>query len=440
MAEVMSCPVGSATAPEPAAAARAALNGPSDEAFGHYTWLREHAPVFADARSGTYVISGYEQCRFVLQNPDIFRSPRDGELARRNRAGKGARTGSVLGGMITTDILNTGGATHRRLRAALAPAFSPPRLKLMRPAIEATVAGLVGDALGRLAADDEVDFREAFSLPLPLAVVGELIGIPPADRQMLRAISVAIAPPGPGVPGQGEAGARKLAELTAYLDDLIEQRRREPRDDLISALVARTGHDDDQRLTLDEARTMCYVMQLAGYDTTVAGIDNLAVTLLTHPELGDQLTDDRSAMKFIDEVLRWAGVAKTANGVRYATRDTELCGVRIPAGSEVSMIIGTAHRDPQAFERPSELDFTRRGTPALTFGTGIHFCAGAPLARMEMMLLFREVQERLPGLTLAGPPVPSANRTLVTYASIPTRLRRDPGAAGEGPAGEGSTA
>lgn len=420
-------------ATEPTRIADKALFSPAGEAIAYYDWLREHAPVFRHEESGVYYITGYEQCRYVFSHPELFRSPMDDELKTRHFA----EQFNILSTLVPNDILNTSGDTHDRLRSALSPAFAPHRVKIMRERVQTIVADLLDKVLDQLAAGEVINFHDAISLALPLNVMGELIGVPPADRYRLKEISSAVQLIGnPAATDEDrQRGMAKFAELTEYFDALIEQRRREPADDLISQLIERTERDDEFKLTDVEVRSMCYVMQIAGYDTTVASIDNVITTLLAKPELWSMVDDERSATKLVEEVLRWNATSKAAPGIRFCTADTELAGVVIPADAEVHMVLGGAHRDPSVFESPERIDITRRSSPALTFGSGIHFCVGAPLAKLEMSQLLVAMSERLTNLEPAGDPVESVNPLLVAYSSVPVRL-----AAGEAPRPAGGSA
>ena len=402
---------------DPAAEAEASLEGPSDLAEDHYAWLRGNAPVFYDERQGGYVVSGYPEARAVLGDVEAFRSPRDGELEARHPD----LFRTEISKIFALSILNTTGDTHRRLRDALIPVFGPARMKTMRTYVEQVVNEIFDDIEPRMRRGEVIDFHQAISLEVPQAVVGDLIGVPVEERAHLRDIasSMGMAMNFTASEEKRAAASQRFREIGDYFDRLIEQREIEPRDDLITMMVASANAG---AISKEEARNMCYIIQLAGYDTTVSCMDSLITTLLAHPELGEQIADDRSTMRFIDEILRWRMTTKTANGVRYANEDIEIGGVTIPKDGEVFVIIGSTHYDERVFPEPEKIDFTRRQGPSMTFGTGVHSCVGFPLAKLEMMVLLQALRERMPDLVAAGEPVPQRQRTLVQYKSIPVTL------------------
>jgi cytochrome P450 len=247
-----------------------------------------------------------------------------------------------------------------------------------------------------------MDLRTDFAAPLPIIVIAELLGLPPGDRVQLREWSDRMATFIDGT--IRDAGIPEAAvaadQMCAYMERIIELRRREPRDDLISALAL--AHEEGDQLSDDELLATIGLILAAGHETTTNLIGNGVLALLRHP---DQLAALRREPERIDtaveELLRFDSPVQTTS--RIPTREIEVRGVRIPAGREVGLYLGSANHDPEVFTDPAVLDITRNEGRHLSFGYGAHFCLGASLARLEGQLAILALTERLPALQLAEP-------------------------------------
>jgi unspecific monooxygenase len=289
---------------------------------------------------------------------------------------------------------------HTRLRRLVTRAFVPATVEALRPRIQAIVDGIVDDVEG----GGEVDLIAAIAEPLPVTVIAELLGIPEADRHRLRPWSSDIClmyeldPP--------EASARRAVqasvEFASYLRDLLAERRRTPGDDLISGLLAVVDEGGD-RLTEDELIGTCVLLLDAGHEASVNGAGIGWWSLFRNPaQLERFRAEPALAATAIDELLRYD--TPSALFERWVLEDIEVGGVHIQRGEELSLQFCSANRDPAVFDAPDRLDLARNPNPHIAFGAGIHYCLGAPLAKLELQIAFTTVLRRLPRLELVEPP------------------------------------
>ncbi|REF00852.1 cytochrome P450 family protein [Thermomonospora umbrina] len=289
------------------------------------------------------------------------------------------------------------GPEHARLRALVAPAFTPRRAAGFRPRIEAIVEGLLDEARAA-AADGVVDLLPHFTRPLPMDVICELVGVPEADRMRWRGYGATVAA------NAGREFAEAIPHIMEGAKAAIARRRAEPGDDLLSDLIAAQAEDGD-RLTDAEMVTLVWHLVLAG-QTPAHLIANAVTALLAHPDQLAALREDPALMPgAVEELLRWAGPTLLTIP-RYAREDVELCGVTIRKGEAVLAIVAAANRDPRAFADPDRLDVTRpQGRSAhLGFAHGPHFCLGASLARVQTQVALTALLRRHPGLASAAGP------------------------------------
>ena len=298
---------------------------------------------------------------------------------------------------IDSNMLNRDGDDHRRLRRLVSKAFTPRIIERLRPRIQEIADGLIDP----VAARGEMELVSSFAFPLPITVIAELLGVPPADRDRFREWSDAMVRPALAAAELERFGAL-MTDFVAYLHVLFEERRSEPGEDLVSALVA--VEDGGDTLSEEELSSMVALLIVAGHETTVSLICNATLALLTHPEQQAALERDLSLLPgAVEELIRYDGpVERTLN--RWAAVDVELRGKTIRRGDAVIVILGAADRDPERFDDPDRLDLAaERETRLLAFGRGNHFCLGAPLARLEAEIALGTLLSRLPGLRLAVP-------------------------------------
>ncbi|MFI8826175.1 cytochrome P450 [Streptomyces sp. NPDC053431] len=281
---------------------------------------------------------------------------------------------------------------HTRLRKLVAGEFTGRRVEALRPRVQR----LTDELLDAMAPAGRADLVDSFAFPLPITVICELLGVPAADRDSFRAWSDELVAP-TGTAAEQEAA---VVGFGAYLDELIEDKRAYgPADDLLSALIATRAEDGD-RLSLPELRALAYLLLIAGHETTVNLIANTVRALLTHPEQLDALRADFGLLDAtIEESLRYDGPVENAT-LRFAKEPITLGGARIPVGGVVLVALASAARDPGRFPEPDRFDVRRDPRGHLAFGHGIHYCLGAPLARLEGKTAVESLLRRFPRLEL----------------------------------------
>jgi len=366
--------------------------------------LRQRTPVHRTVTPDgipVWVITRYADVRAALTDP---RLSKDGDGLR--ACVLDHHPEAELSGLFDRHMLNCDPPDHTRLRRLLARDFTPRRVAGLRPRL----AELVDELLAALPTGTPVDLVERFAYPLPITVICELMGIPEADRAPFREWTTALMDrPGPG------ATADASQRMARYFTDLAEAKRREPADDLLSALV----HADGERLTRDELIATAFLLIVAGHDTTVNLVGNGARHLLADPRGWHALAaDPRLAPRAVEELLRFAGPLRTATH-RFTTEPVPVGEVTIPAGEVVLVGLASANRDAARFAEPDALDLTRDASGHVAFGHGVHHCLGAPLARLEAELAFTELPRRFPRARLAADPAELRHRTSTLISGHP---------------------
>jgi cytochrome P450 len=303
---------------------------------------------------------------------------------------------------------------HTRLRSLVSKAFTPKRVEELRPTIQQIVDGLVAEAMER----GEFDLLNTVLEPLPVTVIAELLGIPHEDRGLLRPWSAEICLMYELNPTQEYArrAARASIEFGDYLADLSRARRTHPGSDLISALAQVVVEGD--RLTEDELVGTCVLLLNAGHEASVNGSGNGWWALFRNPGELVRLRNDHSLLPTaIEELLRYDTPLQLFE--RWVLEDSEICGVPVPKGAELGLMFGSSNRDPDIFTDPDRLDLTPN--PHITFGAGIHFCLGAPLARLEMQIAFETILRRMPRLELLAEPEWKPTYIIRGLQSLPVR-------------------
>jgi cytochrome P450 family 130 len=350
--------------------------GFADRAYETYRALRDRRPVHRDPSTGAYALTRFADVRDAAADPATFSSEQTG-IAQ-----------AVLPMLLSMDP-----PRHDRLRTLVNRAFAPRRVAALEPRIRAVAAELL-DALDP---ERPCELLSAFAWQLPSRVIGELIGVPPERREAFLAWTEVLVDIDPAAP---PSDVKPFGSIYAEFAKLLEERRSERRDDLMSALL--DAEIDGDRLTQEELLGFCFVLLAAGNDTTANLIGNGAVLLARHPEARALLArEPRRLPDAIEEMLRFESPVQRLP--RRIRRARTLHGVRIPEGAEIFLVWGAANRDEREFPEPDRFDVARQPRH-LAFGQGVHFCLGAGLARLEARLAFGELLARFPRYGLAEPP------------------------------------
>jgi cytochrome P450 len=377
-----------------------------------YARLRVAGPVHrisgTDGRPA-WLVTRYDDVRRLLGDPRLSLDKR--------RATLGNYRGLVLPPALDANLLNMDPPDHTRIRRLVAQAFTPNRIARLREPVRRTAEQL----LDAIAAEDRADLIAAYAGPLPITVICDLLGVDPADRHDFRLWTDALIAPDPARPSLARD---TVGAMLGYFTELIARKRARPADDLLSAMIS--ARDEDDRLSEDELVSLAFLILFAGYENTVQLLGNAVLALLTHP---DQLAALRAEPGRVDsaveELTRFDGPAPLAIR-RFPVEDVTVGGVVIPAGETVLLSLAAADRDPDRFAEPDRLDLDRDATGHLGLGHGIHYCLGAPLARMETGIALTALLARFPQLALDGPPEELRWRPSMRargLLALPVRLR-----------------
>ena len=364
-----------------------------DDPYPHFAEARRRASVQWHDGTGMWLAFGHAEANAVLRSRSLGRiwTPRwpdvpmpAFELIHRN------------------SMLENEPPAHTRLRRLVAAAFARGHVERLRPRVAELAEGLAATLAEAGRDGTAVDLVAGFAEPLPVQVIAELLGVPEPDRSLLRPWSNAIVKmyEYQVSPAQREAAETAAAEFVDYLRELARRRRRQPGTDLVSSLIAETD-SDGARLTEDELVTTCTLLLNAGHEASVNVVGNGVLALFSHPEQWQRLlaaeADGQSLVApAVEELIRYDSPLQLFE--RTATTDTRIGEVTVRAGEKVAALLGSANRDPAVFDRPDVLDVGRAGNPHLGFGAGIHFCVGAPLARVELQTSLRTLLRRFPKL------------------------------------------
>jgi cytochrome P450 len=372
-------------------------NHDRDNPFLLYAELRARGPVHAITLADghdAYLVVGYDEAKTLLN---------DARISKDMHAALAVSGAVVAEGLPGPDfarhMLVVDPPDHTRLRRLVAAAFSVRRIEALQPHVQQVVDDLL-DALAEQGPDATVDLVSSFAFPLPFQVICELLGVPEPERKPFGdELKVLLAPTSSAE--EYERAKAASDAVVGLLKELVNEKQREPDNALVSALIQ--ARDGDERLNQQELLSTIFQLIVAGHDTTTSLIGNSVVALLAHPEdLASVRTDPARLTDAIEELMRWDSPVPHAT-FRYALEPIEIGGVTIPGGTQVLICLAAANRDHEQFAHAEDLDIDRTETRNLAFGHGIHFCLGAPLARMEGHVALETLLRRFPDLRLAGP-------------------------------------
>ncbi|MFF3842451.1 cytochrome P450 [Streptomyces sp. NPDC001930] len=377
----------------------------ASDPYPAYAWLREHAPVHRTTLpSGVeaWLVTRYGDARQALADQRLSKNPahHDESPHAKGKTGiPGERKAELM-----THLLNIDPPDHTRLRRLVSKAFTPRRVAEFTPRVQELTDRLIDAFVEKGSAD----LIHEFAFPLPIYAICDLLGVPEEDQDDFRDWAGMMIRHGGGPRG---GVARSVKKMRGYLAELIHRKReglwQEGADDLISGLIKASDHGE--HLTENEAAAMAFILLFAGFETTVNLIGNGMYQLLRHPGQRELLQTSIAAGETglletgIEELLRYDGPVEMATW-RYATEPLTIGGQAIPAGDPVLVVLAAADRDPERFDGPDTLDLARRDNQHLGYGHGIHYCLGAPLARLEGQTALATLLTRLPDLRLAADP------------------------------------
>ena len=363
--------------------------------YSYYKQLREENPVFWSERLQAWIITRYKDVEPALHDP---------------RLSSGKRVAAILSGLPAEErgqyqqlydhVIKWLGFTdppdHDRLRGLLGKTFTPRMMEALLP----TIQGIVNELLDAVHGQDEIDIASALAFPQPLNVILTMIGVPPEDRENFKHWSNAIGHfvSAGGVTHTRARNAQEAVQhLSEYFRELAEQRRREPQDDLLSLFVGLESAGD--HLTHDELISMCVQLLFAGHETTEGSLGLGLLALFRNPEQMERLRDNPGLIKSaVEEILRYdTSVQRQA---RVLDEDMEIDGHQLRRDQYLLLFIAAANRDPEKFDKPDAFDITRQPNPHVSFGFGIHYCIGGPLARLELQVALGSLLERYPHMQL----------------------------------------
>jgi cytochrome P450 len=364
--------------------------------FPFYARLRAEQPVYKTTyvdKRPVYLVARYNDVSALLKDERLVKNRRSVLSAREVARYDMPAPRSLRA--IERNMLDLDPPDHTRLRALVHKAFTPRLVEQMHMRVQT----LADELIDKMQRKGQVDLVADYALPIPLTIISEIMGIPTRDQYKFhgwtkRVVSLQS-------PIQGLFAIPSVLSFVRYLKKMFVQRRANPRDDLISALVQ--AEEAGDRLSEDELLAMVFILVIAGHETTVNLIGNGTLALLENPDQRERLRRDPSLItSAVEELARYYSPVEMSTE-RYAREDITIAGTTICKGEMVMGIIGSAHRDETQFECPNQLDISRTPNRHLAFGQGIHYCAGAPLARLETQIAIQALIDRAPNLRLAMP-------------------------------------
>jgi hypothetical protein len=381
-----------------------------EDPYPTYSRLREEAPVYYHAELDFYALS---------RHADVLAALKDTERFTNTHGVSVERSASHPAAHLAMSFLGMDPPRHTQMRALVSRGFTPRRVAALEPRIREMAV----DALERMRARGRSEFIADLAGVLPMDVISELLGVPSPDRAELRRHAELLVHREEGVFDVPRAAAGAFGKIWSYFAERIEERRRSPKEDLISALLA--AEIDGQRLSQIDIQSFCNLMIVAGNETTTKLLANALYWLWRNPDQRKALRDDPARIPgWVEETLRFDSSTQAIG--RVTMRPLQLHGVEIPAGKRVLVLIGSGNRDERAFPRPDAYDLDRDTSSMLSFGHGAHFCLGAALARLEARTVLEEFWKRFPGFEVEAAGCERIHSVSVRgFAALPIELRGD---------------
>jgi cytochrome P450 len=382
------------------------LATPSDDQaspYPAYERLRREAPVYHNAERGFWALSAFEDVRAASRDWQTFSNASGVDLDE---------LGTLVFG--PGDFLDTDPPEHDELRAVLRSRLTPKSVAAMRPMVERHVTELLGDLAGAA----EPDLADQLAWPLPLRVMCSVFGLPADERSHVGALYRAVMQRSTGTVSIPQRALDAAAEMRSYFVAQVHERRRRARDDLLTEIALATP--DGKPLADSKLAGLCFVLFSAGIDTVTSLLGNAALLFAAHPDQRRLVLEDADRLPAaIEEALRYESPLQF--NARVTTRQVAVSGTVIPESERVLLLYGSANRDERRFEDPARFDIAREPRRHLAFGEGIHFCIGAPLARLQARIALQALLARIPDYELAGPGQWMPAYNMRTLARVPIR-------------------
>ncbi len=407
------------------------LNDPTviADPYPHYAWLREEAPVYHSTSPDLWILSRHEDVANAVRDAEHFSSELMAYPLRDNPFNPSQQIPHRLARLLNRlpivrmffrTLLTSDPPHHTQLRRKVSRAFTPRRISSWEPRIRDITERLIDDIAAK-PADGEVDLVAELASPLPTVVIAEMMGIPANRHSDFKRWSDNLVD-GLLTGGRVTKMLHSAIQITWFFARVVRERRRHPGDDLISVLVG--GEADVDKLTLPELINFCVLLLVAGNETTTNLVSNAMLAMLKQPDIWQQIVADPGlAAAAVEETLRYDGPGQGL--LRIAITDVPIGDVTIPAGARVLPLIASANRDQRHWDNPDEFRLDRKAVDHMAFGTGIHFCIGSALARMESTVAIETLARRLPDLGIAGEPVRIKSPVLRGLRALPVLPRND---------------